>query len=289
VNSFRQFGVVAAIFAALFAAAVCAHGEDLTLKSGEKISGAIVGFENGMFRVKTSYGYALVRKSDVVKISFEKSAGKNAEAKPAQPSAPATTSAAATSSDQVSNAPPPGDSAPAQPPAPPVSRPINVPFPKHVEESIEGPDYVNSTFRFALFKPLEWKMLDEVPKETGSGVMAMADEDGQTVVVVDRQVWSGPPDIHSDQVEARLRQSYEEYKMLGESSAELDGRAALRRKFEGVVDGVEWHGISVHFAVGNAVYGIIGVTSAEQYQFQQDVIEKIIRSFHILPSSAHSS
>ena len=33
------------------------HADTLKLKDGQKISGTIVGFENGMFRVETDYGF----------------------------------------------------------------------------------------------------------------------------------------------------------------------------------------------------------------------------------------
>ena len=49
-----------------------------------------------------------------------------------------------------------------------------------------------------------------------------------------------------------------------------------------VLDGAEWHGVAVHVIHGNMVFGIIGLTSAETFQFQEAIFNKIIRTFHFL-------
>ncbi|MGC1200666.1 MAG: hypothetical protein WA879_03890 [Candidatus Acidiferrales bacterium] len=61
-----------------------ARGDELKLKDGSKISGTIVGFEENSFRVKTTYGFAVVQKDQVVAIII--SAG-GAKADPANPAA----------------------------------------------------------------------------------------------------------------------------------------------------------------------------------------------------------
>jgi hypothetical protein len=119
--------------------------------------------------------------------------------------------------------------------------------------------------------------------------MAIGTEDQQTLLYVDRQVWSGTPDFKNDSSETRLRSTYQEYHELLESPTQLDGQPAIRRVFKGVIDGVEWHGLSVHVARGNAVFGIIGLTSAETYQFQQALFNKIINSFHFLAPASPSA
>ena len=110
----------------------------------------------------------------------------------------------------------------------------------------------------------------------------MGTEDEQTLLIVDRQVWSGTPQLTSDQVEARLRQTYQEYRRVSEGSFECDGQTATRRTFTGVLDGAEWHGVAVHVIRGNTVFGIIGLTSAETFQFQEAVFNKIIRTLHFV-------
>src|ERR1700722_12892690 len=58
---------------ALLAVSWCAgaaRADEIRLKDGTKITGTIVGFENGAFRVETSYGFALVSKDKVADINI---------------------------------------------------------------------------------------------------------------------------------------------------------------------------------------------------------------------------
>jgi hypothetical protein len=83
------------------------RADDIKLKDGSKISGTIVGFEENSFKVKTSFGFAIVQKDQVVSISMSDApkavAGKN-------PDLPA----------EKMPAPAPAKSEPATPPAPPL-------------------------------------------------------------------------------------------------------------------------------------------------------------------------
>ncbi|HMD86896.1 MAG TPA: hypothetical protein VKO18_19580 [Terriglobia bacterium] len=169
---------------------------------------------------------------------------------------------------------------PPTPPPPPVSHPLDVPMPANLQEHVDGNTYFSDTFQFSMFKPPDWKIYEGVPKETGSGIMAMGTEDEQTLLIVDRQVWSGAPKLTSDQVEAKLRQTYQDYHRISEDTFECDGQPASRRTFTGVLDSAEWHGVAVHVIHGNMVFGIIGLTSAETFQFQEAIFNKIIKTFH---------
>ena len=53
------------------------HADELRLKDGTKIAGTIVGFEENSFKVKTSYGFAVVQKDQVASINM------SGDAKPA--------------------------------------------------------------------------------------------------------------------------------------------------------------------------------------------------------------
>ena len=56
-----------------------AHADDLKLKDGSTISGTIVGYEESSFKVKTSYGFAVVQKDQVVSISISTGAHASVE------------------------------------------------------------------------------------------------------------------------------------------------------------------------------------------------------------------
>jgi len=283
-----------------------ATAEEITLHNGQKIVGTIVGFENDMFRVETEFGFALIRKDRVRSISFGLSSSKEAGQKPGErknpPPAPksalgvvekATGSSLDATKPAAESGPAPGASsmsaspatapAPAKaPPSPPVSRPLDEPLPTQIQERVEGNSYINDTFHFAMYKPPGWKIHEEALRETDRAIVALGPEDEQTLLIVERQVWSGPPELKNDTTEANLRQTYQDYQAVSESPTKLDGRPAVRRDFRGLMDGVEWHGVSVRVAEGNTVFGIIGLTSAETYQFQQALLNKIINSFRFL-------
>jgi hypothetical protein len=53
---------------ALLLFALAARADEIRLKDGSKIIGTIVGFEDGSFKVQTSYGFAMVRKDQIAEI-----------------------------------------------------------------------------------------------------------------------------------------------------------------------------------------------------------------------------
>ena len=273
------------IFAALIVALIApfARADELTLKDGHKISGTVVGFENGMFRLQTEYGFELVRKDKVASIKMTESGAKDVSPKDEanKQSVPSSLEHSTPNiSATTSTATPPNVK---PPPPPPVSHLINEPLPAHIQQHEDGTTYINDTFHFSMFKPPNWKAFEELPRGKVSAIVALGSEDEQTLLFVDHQVWSGEPDLRNDAVESNLRQIYEDYKKLSETDTQVDGHPAIRRTFTGVMDGAEWHGVVVRVAQGSAVFGIIEMTSAEGYQFQEAVFNKIVKSFHFLP------
>jgi hypothetical protein len=296
------------VIGVVLGATASARAEEITLKDGQKIIGTIVGYEKDMFRVETTYGIALVRKDKVASIQVSKPEAENQATKPAgvtpgnkpeaaRPAVPPPEVVRIPPSQPLPAgppaAPPPILKPPASeaatgklvtPPPPPVSHPLDVPIPAHLQDHVEGNTYFSDTFQFSMYKPPDWKIIEDVPKETGSGIMAMGTDDEMTLLIVDRQVWSGTPKLTSDQVEAKLRQTYQGYQRISENSFQCDGQPATYRKFTGILDGAEWHGVAVHVIHGNTVFGIIGLTSSESYQFQEAIFNKIVRTFHFKAS-----
>jgi hypothetical protein len=82
-----------------------ARADELKLKDGSRIVGTIVGFEENSFKVRTSYGYAVVQKDQVTTISMSDAPAKPeaekkpepASEKPAAPAKPVKTETAAAS------------------------------------------------------------------------------------------------------------------------------------------------------------------------------------------------
>jgi hypothetical protein len=85
--------------AALLLPATAARADEIKLKDGSKIIGTIVGFEDNSFKVKTSYGFAVVQKDQVVSIVVTDSAKKP------ESNMPKTATAAAAPASAVTPAP----------------------------------------------------------------------------------------------------------------------------------------------------------------------------------------
>jgi hypothetical protein len=66
------------------------RADEIRLKDGTKITGAIVGYESDSFRVETSYGFALIRKDKVAEITIspKKKDSESRSSAPAGPAAP---------------------------------------------------------------------------------------------------------------------------------------------------------------------------------------------------------
>src|SRR5580693_6176046 len=67
-NHKRLFLPVFALVIAFLVCAGTARADEFHLKDGSKIVGTIVGFEDGAFKVQTTYGFAYVRKESIAEI-----------------------------------------------------------------------------------------------------------------------------------------------------------------------------------------------------------------------------
>jgi hypothetical protein len=79
-----QFVLAAALLSGLPSHA---RADELKLKDGTKLIGTIVGFDDNSFKVKTTYGFAIVQKDQVVSISISDAAKKPEPEKKPEPAA----------------------------------------------------------------------------------------------------------------------------------------------------------------------------------------------------------
>jgi hypothetical protein len=101
----RAFQFVAAV-ALLGGFAASARADELKLKDGTRLVGTIVGFDDNSFKVKTSYGFAIVQKDQVISISISDAAKKpEPEKKPEPAAAKSPAPAKSTNADAASKAP----------------------------------------------------------------------------------------------------------------------------------------------------------------------------------------
>jgi hypothetical protein len=109
---------------ALLQFAVPARADEIKLKDGSKINGTIVGFENNSFKVKTSYGFAVVQKDQVVSItvtgdSIKPDADSTKEVEPNNTKKPESVSAKKSDADAVKKTESAAAKTPVAAPAPP--------------------------------------------------------------------------------------------------------------------------------------------------------------------------
>ncbi|HXQ25377.1 MAG TPA: hypothetical protein VN822_03110 [Candidatus Acidoferrales bacterium] len=307
----KSFLCVAALF--LVFAGHATQADDLKLKDGSKISGTIVGFEENSFKVKTSYGYAVVQKDQVVSISMTDAAQPAASA--SKPAAPAVSAAEKTPAleklkTETAASPAPTKPAPisAAVPVPPVMKKLaptaapvppivaaatpvpsvpiasapalKAPGPEPIRETVTGNTYTNETYRFRMYKPPTWEVIAAAPAVLPGAITAMGTSDDRTYLLIGQEPAGKSLATDMDSTERRLRDVMENFRPLGEEHITVSGIAATEHRFRGSVDQHDWSGVVVLVPRGPKLYTIFGMTRADNdlVQIQENVIARAISS-----------
>jgi hypothetical protein len=289
------------VLAALFSAAG-AHADEIKLKDGTKIVGTIVGFEDNSFKVKTSYGFAVVQKDQVVSIVVSDGAKKADTV--AKPRATAPTAAAAASSapppvkpdktehaaatpapkasdaDSAANAiveyphtdtrtPSVKSDAPAtpksdsQPAVATVAAPPKPATPEPMHEEVSGNTYTNDTYGFRMYKPPTWKVIEGARKMLPGAITAMGTDDQTTYLLIGQETGGKSLASVMDVADKRLHDVMENFRPLDEKRVTISGVTAIERRFRGSVDQKDWSGVVAYVPRGASVYTIFGMTLAD--------------------------
>jgi hypothetical protein len=304
------------VLAALFSAAG-AHADEIKLKDGTKIVGTIVGFEDNSFKVKTSYGFAVVQKDQIVSIVVSDGAKKADTV--AKPSAAAPTAAAAASSapppvkpdktehaaatpapkasDSAANtiveyphsdtptpsaksdtpATPKSDSLPAVATVAASPKPAT---PEPMHEEVSGNTYTNDTYGFRMYKPPTWKVIEGARKILPGAITAMGTDDQTTYLLIGQETGGKSLASVMDVADKRLHDVMENFRPLDEKRVTISGVTAIERRFRGSVDQKDWSGVVAYIPRGASVYTIFGMTLADTdlVQIQENVISRAITS-----------
>jgi hypothetical protein len=289
------------VLAALFSAAG-AHADEIKLKDGTKIVGTIVGFEDNSFKVKTSYGFAVVQKDQVLSIVVSDGAKKaDTVAKPnaATPTAAAAASsapppvkpdktehAAATPAPKASDAnsaanviveyphtdtptPSAKSDAPAtpksdsQPAVATVAAPPKPAAPEPMHEEVSGNTYTNDTYGFRMYKPPTWKVIEGARKILPGAITAMGTDDQTTYLLIGQETGGKSLASVMDVADKRLHDVMENFRPLEEKRVTISGVTAIERRFRGSVDQKDWSGVVAYIPRGASVYTIFGMTLAD--------------------------
>lgn len=260
------------------------RADELKLKDGSKISGTIVGFEDNSFKVKTAYGYAVVQRDLVTSISIADAAPHAAaDKKPAVAAAPAPIPPPASK--------PAAAATKAAPPAPPAASPAadaappKPAEPEPIREEVSGNLYTNQTYRFQMYKPPGWQVIDASRGVLPGAIAAMGTSDETTYLLVGQEDAGKSLAADIEAAERRLRDVMENFRPLGEQHVTVSGIAATERKFRGSVDRHDWSGVVAFVPRGNRLYTIFGMTRADDdlVQIQENVISRTIASLQFTP------
>jgi hypothetical protein len=260
------------------------RADELKLKDGSKITGTIVGFEENSFKVKTSYGFAVVQKDQVVSIVVT-------GAPPATVSAdkPATESKPASMKPPKADPPPPPPTvAKSAPPAPPPSAiaaaapapPPKPAAPEPIREKVSGNLYTNETYGFQMYKPPDWNVIAGARSLLPGSITAMGTDDQTTYLLIGQDSSGKSLATDMDATDHRLRDILDNFRPLGEKRLTISGVTAIERRFRGSVDQKDWSGVVVYIPRDTHVYTIFGMTLADTdlVQIQENVISRAISS-----------
>ena len=283
--------------------ALALQADELKLKDGTTINGTIIGFEENSFRVKTTYGFAVVLKNQIVSISIEASAKTSAaEKKPEIPTVTPAVSAlgkidSASASKRETDPPaekPIGSASIRNQPVPasqtdtPVAAPVLAPArrttpsaavasspatipttpsppaaPEPIREQVSGNIYTNETYGFQMYKPPDWDLVQGARTILPGAITALGTEDQATYLLIGQEPAGKSLAAQMDATERRLGNVMDNFRFLGERQLTITGIAATERDFRGSVDGHDWSGVVAFVPHGARLYTIFGMTIAE--------------------------
>lgn len=300
-----------------------AHGDEFKLKDGSVIVGTVVGYVGNSFRVKTSYGYALVEKDKIASIKISAAPEPAPERKPktdapkpplaerlvtnaskiapveehataekkskptAAPTAPAqktkTLDASANASLPTANQASPAVAAASSNPQTAVAAAL--PEPRPIREKISGNTYINDTYAFQMYKPPDWQIMDGARSVLPGAIAAMGTDDQSTYLVVGQETSGKPAAAEIAATEERLREILVNFRPLGSEPLTISGEQVVAHRFRGSIDEHDWSGFMVFLPRGAKLYTIFGMTRADDdlVQIQENVIRRTIASFQFLP------
>ena len=239
----------------LFVAMVPACAEEIALKDGTKIVGHMTALQPDKIEVETSYGKMLLKRNDILTISFPENGA----------ATPAGTAAA--------------KSAP------------NLPS---IDDALQGTQYVNKTGKFSLTVPPDWKInpsLIHLPTTIG----ALSSKDDMRFVMVSREEYTGSLESYKGLIEIQVRRSLGSYEELSESPITIDGKPGLLFSYRGTLpkaDNLPVQFLVAMVASGTTMTRIAGWCVEPLFHETQPVFERMLSSYHSsapAPQTAHLS
>jgi hypothetical protein len=298
-------GLAALLFAGVCAGmfASAARADEIRLKDGKKLHGVIVAYEDNMFKVKTDFGYVLVEKDKIASIipdtpaeeadtnATTKPAAKNASTGPANAEANKPVKATSIGNNAAARPEIPLTTAKADATPPPIktvsatpsaglAAPTTPPPPPPIREEIQGNLYLNHEFLFRMYKAPSWQIIADAGQSLPNAIVAMGTSNESTLLVVGHEKTSSALEPAAKEVEQKLSEVYDNYRLISQRKTVLGGLPALEYKYRGMADGHDWSGTLAVVARNGDVFTVLGMTYADTdlIQIQENVISRAIAS-----------
>jgi hypothetical protein len=280
----------------IFANIACA--DEIRLKDGKKLHGVIVAYEDNMFKVKTDFGFVLVEKDKIASIIPDtptEEAATNATAKPATKSETATKASAIVNSSAArpeipltaakGDVTPPPIKTVSVTPKTAIATPMATPPPPKeepppIKEEIQGNLYLNHEFLFRMYKAPSWQIIADAGQSLPNAIVAMGTSNESTLLVVGHEKTNSAVETAAKEVERKLSEVYDNYRLISQRKSLLGGLPAIEYKYRGMADGHDWSGTLAVVARSGDVFTVLGMTYADTdlIQIQENVITRAIAS-----------
>jgi hypothetical protein len=160
---------------------------------------------------------------------------------------------------------------------PPKSKPVEPPANR---ESVEGNLYTNYTHGFRMYKPPSWKLIDDARKTIPNAIVGMGTANESTLMVLGEETTRKPLDATATDVEARLRDSYGNYRRISQRKTVAGGFPAVEIHYRGLADGHDWSGTLLIVSRSGDMFSILGMTYSDTdlIQIQENVIARAMAS-----------
>jgi hypothetical protein len=164
-------------------------------------------------------------------------------------------------------------SAATAPGAPKVDAPPN-------PEEIQGNLYINHAYGFHMYKAPSWQIIEDAGQSLPNAIVAMGTSNESTLMVIGHEKTKAALEAAAPAVEKRVREVYENYRLISERKTIVGGQPAVEYRFRGMAAEHDWSGTLVVVSRAGDIFTILGMTFADTdlIQIQENVIARAIAS-----------
>jgi hypothetical protein len=162
----------------------------------------------------------------------------------------------------------------AAPPPPPKEEPAPL------KEEIQGNLYINHEYGFHMYKAPSWQIIEGAGQALPNAIVALGTSNESTLMVIGHEKTKAPLESAAPAVEKRMRDVYDNYRLISERKTVVGGQPAMEYRYRGLADGHDWSGTLVVVSRSGDIFTILGMTFADTdlIQIQENVITRSIAS-----------